>query len=100
MQAARRALPTWKSRPAAERAALLRGFAEQLGARREELIALQMRNNGKPRHEAEIDLDDAVATFAYYAELAEQLPQKNCGVPWPPQALPHAPAWKPSAWSA
>ncbi|QXI42866.1 aldehyde dehydrogenase family protein [Pseudomonas wayambapalatensis] len=81
VQAARRALPTWKSRPAAERAALLRGFAEQLGARREELIALQMRNNGKPRHEAEIDLDDAVATFAYYAELAEQLPQKNCGVP-------------------
>ncbi|MGW7775956.1 aldehyde dehydrogenase family protein [Pseudomonas machongensis] len=81
VQAARRALPAWKSRPAAERATLLRGFAEQLGARREELIALQMRNNGKPRHEAEIDLDDAVATFAYYAELAEQLPQKNRDVP-------------------
>ncbi|HGM5582668.1 TPA: aldehyde dehydrogenase family protein [Pseudomonas putida] len=81
VHAARRALPAWKSRPAAERAALLRGFAEQLGARREELIALQMRNNGKPRHEAEIDLDDAVATFAYYAELAEQLPQKNRDVP-------------------
>lgn len=81
VQAARRALPAWKSRPTTERAALLRGFAEQLGARREELIALQMRNNGKPRHEAEIDLDDAVATFAYYAELAEQLPQKNRDVP-------------------
>ncbi|CAM3759867.1 Betaine aldehyde dehydrogenase, chloroplastic [Pseudomonas reidholzensis] len=79
--AARRALPAWKQTSAAERAALLRGFAEQLGARREDLIALQMRNNGKPRHEAEIDLDDAVATFAYYADLAEQLPAKNRDVP-------------------
>ncbi|MDR6713562.1 betaine-aldehyde dehydrogenase [Pseudomonas hunanensis] len=79
--AARRALPAWKQTSAGERAALLRGFAEQLGARREDLIALQMRNNGKPRHEAEIDLDDAVATFTYYADLAEQLPEKNRDVP-------------------
>lgn len=79
--AARRALPAWKATAPGERAALLRGFAEQLGQRREALITLQMRNNGKPRHEAEIDLDDAVATFAYYADLAEQLPGKNREVP-------------------
>lgn len=79
--AAREALPTWKQTSASERAAYLRGFAEQLGQRREALITLQMRNNGKPRHEAEIDLDDAIATFNYYAELAEQLPQKNRDVP-------------------
>jgi betaine-aldehyde dehydrogenase len=79
--AARGALPAWKATPASERAAYLRGFAEQLGQRREALIALQMRNNGKPRFEAEIDLDDAIATFAYYAELAEQLPAKNRDVP-------------------
>lgn len=79
--AARRALPAWKATAPSERAALLRGFAEQLGQRREALITLQMRNNGKPRHEAEIDLDDAVATFAYYADLAEQLPGKNREVP-------------------
>lgn len=79
--AARRALASWKTVSAAERATYLRGFAEQLGQRRDELIALQMRNNGKPRHEAEIDLDDAIATFAYYAELAEQLPAKNRDVP-------------------
>ncbi|QVM92192.1 aldehyde dehydrogenase family protein [Pseudomonas entomophila] len=75
--AARRALASWKTVSAAERATYLRGFAEQLGQRRDELIALQMRNNGKPCHEAEIDLDDAIATFAYYADLAEQLPAKN-----------------------
>lgn len=39
--------------------------------RREGLVELQMRNNGKPRVEAEIDLDDAAATFDYYAGLAE-----------------------------
>ncbi|MDF9616966.1 aldehyde dehydrogenase family protein [Pseudomonas entomophila] len=79
--AARRALVSWKTVSAAERAIYLRGFADQLGQRRDELIALQMRNNGKPRHEAEIDLDDAIATFAYYADLAEQLPTKNRDVP-------------------
>ncbi|MEE1888233.1 aldehyde dehydrogenase family protein [Pseudomonas carassii] len=79
--AARRALTSWKAVSATERATYLRGFAEQLGLRRDELIALQMRNNGKPRHEAEIDLDDAIATFAYYADLAEQLPAKNRDVP-------------------
>ncbi|WP_338460098.1 aldehyde dehydrogenase family protein [Pseudomonas sp. TE3-3-F2023] len=79
--AARGALHAWKSTSASERAAYLRGFAEQLGQRREALITLQMRNNGKPRHEAEIDLNDAIATFGYYAELAEQLPSKNRDVP-------------------
>lgn len=79
--AARQALSTWKQVDATARAAYLRGFAEQLGQRREALIELQMRNNGKPRHEAELDLDDAVATFAYYAELAEQLPRQNRDVP-------------------
>ncbi|CAG8868067.1 Putative aldehyde dehydrogenase AldA [Pseudomonas fluorescens] len=78
--AARHALPDWKSHSASERAGYLRGFAEQLGQRRETLISLQMRNNGKPRHEAEVDLDDAIATFVYYAELAEQLPGKNTQV--------------------
>ncbi|MGH8463044.1 MAG: aldehyde dehydrogenase family protein, partial [Pseudomonas sp.] len=75
--AARQALPVWKNSSPSERATLLRGFAKQLGQRREALIALQMQNNGKPRHEVEIDLDDAIATFNYYADLAEQLPQKN-----------------------
>ncbi|WP_370162181.1 aldehyde dehydrogenase family protein [Limimaricola soesokkakensis] len=70
-QAAARAWGDWKARPSAERAGYLRGFAEGLRARRAALVELQMRNNGKPRVEAEIDLDDAAATFDYYAGLAE-----------------------------
>lgn len=78
--AACKALPAWKALDVAKRAGYLRGFAEQLGQRREELIALQMRNNGKPRFEAEVDLDDAVATFGYYADLIEQQAQKDPNV--------------------
>lgn len=71
--AARKALPEWKTSEPGERACYLRGFADGLGRRRDALIELQMRNNGKPRHEAEVDIDDAVATFAYYADLADGL---------------------------
>jgi betaine-aldehyde dehydrogenase len=71
--AAAAAFAGWARRPSAERAGYLRGFAAGLRARREALIALQMVNNGKPRGEAEIDLDDAAATFDYYADLAEAL---------------------------
>lgn len=71
--AARQALPAWKNGAPGERARYLRGFAEAIDGRRDALAELQMRNNGKPRHEAEVDIDDAVATFAYYADLAEGL---------------------------
>ncbi|MBD9441846.1 aldehyde dehydrogenase family protein [Pseudomonas sp. PDM04] len=75
--AARQALPAWRNLSAATRAGFLRGFAEQIDQRRESLIALQMQNNGKPRHEAVVDIDDAVATFTYYAGLAEGLADRS-----------------------
>jgi betaine-aldehyde dehydrogenase len=74
--AARHALPAWRDISAARRAEYLRGFAEQIEQRREALIALQMQNNGKPRHEAVVDIDDAVATFTYYAALADGLAEQ------------------------
>jgi betaine-aldehyde dehydrogenase len=74
--AARDALPAWRDLGAARRADYLRGFAEQIEQRREALIALQMQNNGKPRHEAVVDIDDAVATFTYYAGLAENMAEQ------------------------
>lgn len=77
VRAARTALPGWQALSAAQRAAYLRRFAEQLEQRRDSLIALQMQNNGKPRHEACVDVDDAVATFTYYAGLADQLDSRQ-----------------------
>jgi betaine-aldehyde dehydrogenase len=73
VKAARAALSTWSTTTGAQRAIYLRGFAAHLTSRRDALIQTQIRNNGKPRHEAEVDVDDAIATFNYYAVLADQL---------------------------
>src|ERR1700744_4300780 len=73
VNAATRALRDWKNTTGAARAAYLRAIAGDVGARREDLAALQSLNNGKPLAEAQIDIGDVVATFNYYAELAEQL---------------------------
>ncbi|KUJ86266.1 aldehyde dehydrogenase [Ruegeria marisrubri] len=71
--AAASAFAAWKDTDSATRAEFLRGFARGLKARQDALVALQMRNNGKPRVEAEIDVGDAIATFDYYASLADTL---------------------------
>ncbi|HET9068422.1 MAG TPA: aldehyde dehydrogenase family protein, partial [Amaricoccus sp.] len=71
--AAAAAFPSWARLTGAERAAYLRRIADGLTARAEALVELQMLNNGKPHFEAETDVGDAVATFAYYAGLAEAL---------------------------
>ncbi|MFD1744845.1 aldehyde dehydrogenase family protein [Rhizobium helianthi] len=71
--AAANAFSTWRQTSGSERAGFLRAIAKGLQARKPQLVALQMLNSGKPRFEAEIDVDDASATFDYYAELAEGL---------------------------
>lgn len=71
--AARQALGPWRSLSGSQRGHYLQSFAHELERRRSTLLELQMRNNGKPRHEASVDLDDAIATFTYYAGLAQQL---------------------------
>ncbi len=72
-EAAARAFASWGKMESPKRAQYLRAFAEGLRARKSELVQLQMLNSGKPRFEAEIDVDDAAATFDYYASLADQL---------------------------
>ena len=82
--AAARAFASWRRTSGRERATYLRAFAHGLSRRKPDLIHLQMRNNGKPQTEAETDLGDAIATFDYYAELAERLDaEQNDPVPLP-----------------
>ena len=76
------AFPRWRRTSGAERSRHLLGFAHGLEERGETLLRLQMLNNGKPRGEAETDLADAMATFRYYAGLAEQLDGRQ-GTPAP-----------------
>ena len=69
--------PAWRDLGGIARAVFLRKMAAGLKARETDLIEVQMRNNGKPRFEAEIDVGDAVATFEYYADMAEDLERKQ-----------------------
>jgi len=70
---ANRAFRTWKQTTGAERARFLYAIAQEVDVRRERLAMLQSLNNGKPQAEAHIDVDDVIATFRYYAQLAESL---------------------------
>jgi betaine-aldehyde dehydrogenase len=67
VKAARAALHAWRSTSMTERGALLGRIADMIESRAPELVELQMRCNGKPRFEAELDVGDAASTFRYYA---------------------------------
>ena len=73
VDAASAAFADWSKSTGRDRAALLRKIAEGVGAQREQLMHLQSNNNGKPLFEAGIDVDDVIATFEYYAAIAEDM---------------------------
>ena len=73
VSAAQAGLAEWAASSGAERGAVLRRIAAGVAERRERLMHLQSSNNGKPQFEAAIDVDDVIATFEYYAGLAEGL---------------------------
>lgn len=73
VDAASAAFIDWSKSTGRDRAALLRKIAEGVSAEREHLMQLQSSNNGKPLFEAGIDVDDVIATFAYYANLADEM---------------------------
>ncbi|TMU81709.1 aldehyde dehydrogenase family protein [Pseudomonas fluorescens] len=82
--AANAAFKDWSQTSGAERGAILRNIANGVRNGREHLMKLQSSNNGKPQFEAAIDVDDVIATFEYYAELAEGLDAKqDSNVPLP-----------------
>ncbi|BBI64453.1 hypothetical protein HSBAA_57590 [Vreelandella sulfidaeris] len=73
VQAAQQAQPEWQALGGAARAKYLEGFADALEARRDSITTLSATNNGKPLAEAEIDLEDAIACYHYYAKQAKAL---------------------------
>ncbi|MBV8125914.1 MAG: aldehyde dehydrogenase family protein [Burkholderiaceae bacterium] len=72
VQSARSAFPAWRDTPATVRGELLRAVTALIESRRDFLVQLQMRVNGKPRAEAELDVSDLAACFAYYGELCAE----------------------------
>lgn len=73
VQSARTAFRDWRNTTGAHRATFLRSIAREIDAQKDQLARLSSLNSGKPFVEAYIDVSDAVATYNYYATLAEQL---------------------------
>ena len=71
--AAVKAQKSWGKTTGAQRAVILRGIAEGIKKRQDELGRLEVRDNGKPLPEALWDVGDAAGCFEFYAGLAEEL---------------------------
>lgn len=86
VDAASAAFIDWSKSTGRDRAAVLRKIAHGVREQREQLMHVQSSNNGKPLFEAGIDVDDVIATFEYYAALADDMDaRQDC-----PVALPSA----------
>jgi acyl-CoA reductase-like NAD-dependent aldehyde dehydrogenase len=70
---AKAAFPGWRAVAPADRATMLRGLAEAIDERREELARLEARNAGKPIGDARGEIGMVVETFRYYAGAPERL---------------------------
>ncbi|MDQ0705423.1 betaine-aldehyde dehydrogenase [Pseudomonas sp. W3I7] len=73
IDAASAAFVDWSNSSGRDRGALLRKVAQGVNEQREPLMQLQSSNNGKPLFEAGIDVDDVIATFAYYAGICDAM---------------------------
>jgi RHH-type transcriptional regulator, proline utilization regulon repressor / proline dehydrogenase / delta 1-pyrroline-5-carboxylate dehydrogenase len=71
--AGRAAQQAWSARPAAERAALLRRAADELEARRGELITQMVHEGGKTIDQADPEVSEAIDFARYYADRALEL---------------------------
>ncbi|MGY2137187.1 aldehyde dehydrogenase family protein [Pseudomonas reactans] len=86
VDAASAAFIDWSKSTGRDRAMLLRKIAQGVSEQREQLMHLQSSNNGKPLFEAAMDVDDVIATFDYYASVAEAMDASQDS----PVALPSA----------
>ncbi|TNC18444.1 aldehyde dehydrogenase family protein [Georgenia sp. 311] len=69
----RAAQPGWAGLPAAERAAVLRRAADELEARRGELVTLMAVEGGKTVEQSDPEVSEAVDFARYYADRALEL---------------------------
>ncbi len=85
IQAARTAFDSgiWSDLPAAERAKYLYKIADKLEEQFDELVDLEVMNNGKTRAEAEFDIQDSATCFRYYAGLITKPAGETYDVPDP-----------------
>jgi len=71
--AAKAAFPEWRAVAPADRAALMRRFADQIEGETEDIARLEARNAGKPISDARGEIGMVVECFRYYAAAPERL---------------------------
>lgn len=65
--------PSLRAMTFAERGELLRAMSRTIHASRDALLDLAMANGGNTRGDAKFDVDGAIGTLAYYADLGKEL---------------------------
>lgn len=73
LDAARKAFKDWSRRPAIERAGYLLKIAEGIKARQDEFVNIIIREQGKTRSWAEIEVGATVSYFEYMASFARHI---------------------------
>ena len=70
---AKAAFPAWRAVDPAQRSSILRGLADAIEERAEDLATMEARNAGKPISDAEGEIGMVVECFRYYAGAPERL---------------------------
>jgi succinate-semialdehyde dehydrogenase / glutarate-semialdehyde dehydrogenase len=73
IEAAQAALPAWRSRPAADRARILRRWSELMLEQLEQLALLMTLEQGKPLAEARAEIKYAASFFEWFAEEGKRV---------------------------
>jgi succinate-semialdehyde dehydrogenase/glutarate-semialdehyde dehydrogenase len=81
--AAERALPAWRAKPAKERAAILRRWADLMLEQREDLALLMTSEQGKPLAEARGEIAYAASFLEWFGEEAKRAYGETVPSPWP-----------------
>jgi succinate-semialdehyde dehydrogenase/glutarate-semialdehyde dehydrogenase len=81
--AAQRALPAWRARPAKERAAILRRWADAMLEHREDLALLMTSEQGKPLAEARGEIAYAASFLEWFGEEGKRAYGETIPSPFP-----------------
>ena len=73
LEAAKQALPQWRKTPAKERANIIRKAGDIMAKRRHELSAWMVLEAGKPLHQCDPEVSEAIDFCHYYADEMERL---------------------------
>jgi succinate-semialdehyde dehydrogenase/glutarate-semialdehyde dehydrogenase len=82
IEAAQRALPAWKQRPAKERASILRRLADLMLEHGDDLARLMVTEQGKPLAEARVEIGYAASFYEWFGEEAKRVYGDTIPTPW------------------